>query len=189
MKKIATSLAILCAGVTLTSLHGCGGGSETKSDFGKVDPTLPVSDWVMVWNDEFTGSAIDSKKWTHEVNCAGGGNNEKQCYTDKAENSFIENGVLNIVARPAAADAEKPYTSARIVSKNKGDFKYGRFEMRAKLPSGQGSWPAFWMMAEANAPGAFVTMTVDSTMSKLAPSRLALVFAMSRLPAAFAPMV
>jgi beta-glucanase (GH16 family) len=146
MRKIAASIALLCAGVTLTSLHGCGSGSETKSDFDKVDPTLPVSDWVMVWSDEFTGTSIDTKKWTHEVNCTGGGNNEKQCYTDNAENSFIENGVLNIVARPAAADAEKPYTSARIVSKNKGDFKYGRFEMRAKLPSGQGSWPAFWMM-------------------------------------------
>lgn len=146
MRKIATSIAILCAGVTLTSLHGCGGGAETKSDFGKVDPIQPVSDWVMVWNDEFSSSGIDATKWSHEVNCTGGGNNEKQCYTDSADNSFIANGMLNIVALPAEANAEKPYTSARLVSRNKADFKYGRFEMRAKLPSGQGSWPAFWMM-------------------------------------------
>lgn len=146
MRKRATPIALLCAGVTLAGLYGCGGGSETESNFDKLDPAQPATGWVMVWSDEFTSSGIDSKKWTHEVNCTGGGNNEKQCYTDKAENSFIENGVLNIVALPAAATAEKPYTSARLVSRNKADFKYGRFEMRAKLPSGQGSWPAFWMM-------------------------------------------
>lgn len=146
MRKRATSTAILCAGVTLTSLHGCGGGSATVSDFNKVDPTQPVSGWVMVWNDEFTGSSIDSRKWTHEINCAGGGNNEKQCYTDSAANSFVKDGMLTIAALPASEGAEKPYTSARLITRNKADFKYGRFEMRAKLPFGQGSWPAFWMM-------------------------------------------
>ncbi|MFT4953386.1 MAG: beta-glucanase (GH16 family), partial [Pseudoalteromonas tetraodonis] len=68
------------------------------------------------------------------------------CYTDSEENAFIKDGVLNIVALPAEEGAEKPYTSARLNTRYNADFTYGRFEMRAKLPSGQGSWPAFWMM-------------------------------------------
>ena len=133
--------------VTALTIVGCGGGgAETKTDPSKVDPTQPVSDWQMVWNDEFDGATIDDKKWTHEVNCQGGGNNEKQCYTDSAENSFVSDGSLKIVALHAAEGAEKPYTSARINTKYKGDFKYGRIEISAKLPSGQGSWPAFWML-------------------------------------------
>ena len=99
-----------------------------------------------MWSDEFDGQNIDTNKWNFEVNCAGGGNNEKQCYTADKTNAFLSAGMLNIVAKPAPAGAEKPYTSARITTKKKADFKYGRFEMRAKLPSGQGAWPAFWMM-------------------------------------------
>ena len=130
----------------MTMLFGCGGSAETKSDFTKVDPQKPVSDWQMVWSDEFDGASIDSNKWNFELNCAGGGNNEKQCYTDSEQNAFIKDGVLNIVALPADEGAEKPYTSARLNTRYNADFTYGRFEMRAKLPSGQGSWPAFWMM-------------------------------------------
>ncbi|GAA0858599.1 hypothetical protein GCM10009114_28810 [Aliiglaciecola litoralis] len=136
----------LSAGVVLAlSLTGCG-GSNSNTDLKAVDTSAPVSDWVMVWNDEFDGSSIDSSKWTHEVDCDGGGNNEKQCYSDSEENSFLADGKLNIVAKPAEEGAEQPYTSARLKTRYKGDWTYGRFEMRAKLPSGQGSWPAFWMM-------------------------------------------
>lgn len=138
--------AMLLAGIATAGLHGCGGGSETNSDFTKVDVSKPVSDWVMVWNDEFDSAEIDSRKWNYEVNCSGGGNNEKQCYTNSKTNAFINSGMLNIVALPAPEGSEKPYTSARLTTQKKADFKYGRFEMRAKLPSGQGSWPAFWMM-------------------------------------------
>ena len=136
----------LAACIAAATLVGCGGGAETSTNPTVVNPAEPVSDWQLVWSDEFDGSAIDSKKWTHEVNCAGGGNNEKQCYTDSDENSYVSDGILHIVAKPAEQGAEKPYTSARINTKFKGDFKYGRFEVRAKLPSGQGSWPAFWML-------------------------------------------
>ena len=94
-----------------------------------------------MWSDEFDGSQVDTKKWNFEVNCAGGGNQERQCYTDGAENAFIENGIFNIVALPAEEGAEKPYTSARVTTEGKGDFKYGRFEIRAKMPTGQGSGP------------------------------------------------
>ncbi|WP_409425718.1 family 16 glycosylhydrolase [Pseudoalteromonas sp. RW-H-Ap-1] len=141
-----THIARLLAAISLASLAGCGGDSATKSNFEKVDPAQPVSDWQMVWSDEFDGSAIDTNKWNFELNCDGGGNNEKQCYTDSEQNAFIADGVLNIVALPATEGAEKPYTSARLNTRYNADFTYGRFEVRAKLPSGQGSWPAFWML-------------------------------------------
>lgn len=141
-----TRITRLLAAISLATLAGCGGDAATTSNFEKVDPAQPVSDWQMVWSDEFDGTSIDTNKWNFELNCAGGGNNEKQCYTDSEENAFIKDGVLNIVALPAEEGAEKPYTSARLNTRYNADFTYGRFEMRAKLPSGQGSWPAFWMM-------------------------------------------
>ncbi|WP_049757913.1 carbohydrate binding domain-containing protein [Colwellia psychrerythraea] len=110
-----------------------------------TDGTAPSEDWSMVWNDEFDGSDIDLSKWEHEVNCSGGGNNEKQCYTSNPENSFVENGALKIVAKPESGQA-LPYSSARLRTKYKGDWKYGRVEVRAKPPRGQGSFPAIWML-------------------------------------------
>ncbi len=148
-----TRITRLLAAISLASLAGCGGDAATTSNFEKVDPAQPVSDWQMVWSDEFDGTSIDANKWNFELNCAGGGNNEKQCYTDSEENAFIKDGVLNIVALPAEEGAEKPYTSARLNTRYNADFTYGRFEMRAKLPSGQGSWPAFWMMPTDEAYG------------------------------------
>lgn len=128
-------------------LVGCGGGDvKTNSDFDAVDTTAPVDDWQLVWSDEFSGSSIDENKWNFEVNCAGGGNQEQQCYTDSSDNAFVSDGSLKIVALPAEEGAEKPYTSARLNTKYKGDFKYGRIEVRAKMPFGQGTWPAVWMM-------------------------------------------
>jgi beta-glucanase (GH16 family) len=103
------------------------------------------TDWELIWNDEFDGSEIDLSKWTHEVNCDGGGNQEKQCYTSNSENSFVQDGKLNIVALPESGQV-LPYSSARLISKNNGDWSYGRFEIRAKAPRGQGSWPAIWML-------------------------------------------
>ncbi|WP_441295208.1 family 16 glycosylhydrolase [Paraglaciecola algarum] len=146
MKKAAQNISQLVVCMSTLTFLGCGGQAETKTSTEHIKPTQPVSDWNLVWSDEFDSSAIDDKKWTHEVNCDGGGNNEKQCYTDSSDNSYIADGKLQIVALPAEAGANKPYTSARMITQYKADFKYGRIEINAKLPSGQGSWPAFWMM-------------------------------------------
>lgn len=142
MKQLSALTAVFMA----AGLAGCGGDVTTNTDVTVVNPTEPVSDWQLAWSDEFDGGSIDSEKWTHEVNCTGGGNNEKQCYTDSPENSYVADGKLHIVALPAPEGSALPYTSARLNTKYQGDFKYGRFEMRAKLPSGQGAWPAFWML-------------------------------------------
>ncbi|HPG41437.1 MAG TPA: glycoside hydrolase family 16 protein [bacterium] len=125
---------------------------------GKTNKTeIPApAGWTLVWNDEFDKPAIDNAKWEHEVNGHGGGNNELQYYTDRSENSFIENGALVIKAIKESytgPDGQRNFTSARLVSKNKGDWKYGRFDIKAKLPYGQGIWPAIWMMPTDNAYG------------------------------------
>lgn len=146
MIKVAKSLSSLGVLLALAGVTGCGGDAKTHTDLSKTDPQAPVSDWQLVWQDEFDDSQINAQNWTHEVDCLGGGNEERQCYTDDKANSYVSDGTLKIVALRAADGAEKPYTSARLITKHKADFKYGRFEMRAKLPSGQGSWPAFWML-------------------------------------------
>jgi beta-glucanase (GH16 family) len=105
--------------------------------------------WTLVWSDEFDGPDIDASKWSHEVNAWGGGNNELQYYTDRPANSFIENGHLVIQALKenyTGPEGKRNYTSARLRTLNKGDWTYGRFEARMKLPYGQGLWPAFWML-------------------------------------------
>ena len=105
--------------------------------------------WKLVWSDEFDGKSLDFSKWEIEVNAFGGGNQELQIYTDRSENVRVENGFLIIEAhrqKTGIAGTERDYSSGRIRSKRRGDWKYGRFEARMKLPSGQGLWPAFWML-------------------------------------------
>lgn len=106
----------------------------------------------LIWSDEFNIPGLpDSSKWSYDKgrgcpgNC-GWGNNELQFYTDhRKENARVENGTLIIEAiKEKFSDAN--YTSARLVSRNKGDWKYGRIEVKAKLPSGRGMWPAIWML-------------------------------------------
>lgn len=110
-------------------------------------PEIPG--WELVWQDEFAGAAIDTGKWEHEVNARGGGNNELQYYTARPENSYIEDGKLVIKAIKetyTGPEGTREYTSARMRTKYKGDWKYGRFDIKAKLPYGQGLWPAIWML-------------------------------------------
>ncbi|MBN1999440.1 glycoside hydrolase family 16 protein [candidate division KSB1 bacterium] len=112
--------------------------------------------WSLVWHDEFDGKKIDLTKWEHEVNARGGGNNELQYYTARSENSYVKNGVLVIEAIKetfTGSEGTREYTSARLRTKNKGDWTYGRFEIRAKLPYGQGIWPAIWMLPTDNEYG------------------------------------
>lgn len=103
----------------------------------------------LVWQDEFNGSTVDTGKWEFMLGdgCAygicGWGNNELQYY--RAENATVANGALTITAKQESFGG-KQYTSARLRTLNLGDWTYGRFEMRAKLPVGQGMWPAFWML-------------------------------------------
>jgi beta-glucanase (GH16 family) len=105
------------------------------------------SDLTLVWSDEFdTPGLPDASKWTYDVGGSGWGNNELQYYTeDRLENARIEDGVL-IIEAIRETYQNREYTSARLVSTGEGSWLYGRFEIRAKLPSGRGTWPAIWML-------------------------------------------
>jgi len=96
----------------------------------------------LVWEDDFTTAGPDPTKWTYDLGAGGWGNGELQTYTNSSENVVVENGSLKIKAKANGAG----YTSARLKSEGLYEFKYGRIEIRAKLPSAQGTWPAFWML-------------------------------------------
>ncbi|SEI43680.1 Glycosyl hydrolases family 16 [Dyadobacter sp. SG02] len=105
------------------------------------------------WQDEFNYSGKpDAAKWGYDLGDHGWGNNELENYTDKIENAKVENGNLVITAIKEPSGKQQ-YSSARLVSKGKGDFTYGKFEIRAKLPKGRGTWPAIWMLASGNEYG------------------------------------
>ena len=110
--------------------------------------------WRLVWSDEFDYAGLpDPKKWDYDVGGEGWGNKELQFYTARRkENARVENGHLIIEARKEAWQG-RDYTSARLVSRGKGDWTYGRFEVRAKLPSGRGTWPAIWMLPTGSTYG------------------------------------
>lgn len=113
------------------------------------------SHWKLSWQDEFDqpdGSRPDSTKWTYDLGGEGWGNNELEGYTDRAENVRIDHGNLVITARREnftdAKGIAREYTSARLKTLGHFSQKYGRFEARIKMPSGQGMWPAFWMLGD-----------------------------------------
>ena len=101
--------------------------------------------WNLIWNDEFNGTALDASKWYPEIGASGWGNNEWQYYTGTANNVQFNNGQLHIVARNDGP-AGQQYSSARLITKNLFSFKYGRVTGRLQIPTGQGIWPAFWML-------------------------------------------
>jgi beta-glucanase (GH16 family) len=103
-------------------------------------------DTVPVWTDEFnTAGAPDPSKWGYDTGGSGWGNNELQFYTTSISNASVSNGKLVITARKENSGGRN-YTSARLVSRTKGDFLYGRIEVLAKIPGGRGTWPAIWML-------------------------------------------
>ena len=136
-----------------------------------LTPVIVSPSWKLVWRDEFDGDELDRSKWSVEENCWGGGNNEKQCYVDSTDNIQIADGQLHIIARhePTVGSAvphhheeyvedntrELPFSSARLTTQNKAVWQYGRVEVRAKLPAGQGVWPAIWMLPEDNIYGSW----------------------------------
>ncbi|MCL6457689.1 MAG: family 16 glycosylhydrolase, partial [Gorillibacterium sp.] len=113
--------------------------------------------WNLVWNDEFNGTAgtgVDTSKWTYETGGGGFGNNEQENYTNRTANVYLEQDPADANNRLLVLKAIKEnyegssYTSGRIKTQDKYSFTYGRVEMKAKLPQGQGIWPAFWMLGD-----------------------------------------
>ena len=146
--------------------------SQTQAQAEAPPPTVQSS-WDLVWSDEFNGTRIDPGKWGFDTDCWGGGNDERQCYTDSRRNAQVADGLLVITARrqqatgsalpkaqqakagSKAATVSREYTSARLTTRGKAAWRYGRIEVRARLPQGQGTWPAIWMLPEQDTYGAW----------------------------------
>lgn len=137
--RIGTALcALLALSVPAAHASGEGDGAQERT-------------WVFAdtpsWQDEFDyAGPPDPAKWGYDTGGKGWGNNELQHYTNRLANAFVEDGVLTIVARRFKKAGKTTYTSARLVSRGKGDFQYGRIEFRARLPIGRGTWGALWML-------------------------------------------
>ena len=107
--------------------------------------------WTLVWNDEFDGPALNLEKWSYEIGGHGWGNNELQYYSDDDSTAFIQDGKLVIRADlvpqgTGSSDNLRYFSSARLRTSGKGDWRYGRIEVKAKLALGQGIWPAIWLL-------------------------------------------
>lgn len=101
----------------------------------------------LVWYDEFSTPGLpDSTKWNYDIGGSGWGNNELQYYTNDLKNARVEDDLLIIEAHYDSL-GNNAFTSARMVTKHKGDWLYGRMEVKAKLPRGKGTWPAIWMLS------------------------------------------
>lgn len=141
--------------------------SPFPNDVPPCEQSVELENFELVWSDEFEGTELDTSKWSYrigdgcdDVPLACGafdsvatdrcqwGNNEKQYYTDRPKNVRVEDGKLFITAvREPQPFRGYRYTSARIRTLNKGDWKYCRIDARAKMPIGQGYWPAIWMLS------------------------------------------
>ncbi len=135
---------------------------DTKVPFTNAGYDAPATypGYSLVWSDEFNGTSLNGDAWTHEIgdgcpNC-GWGNNELQAYTDNPGNLFFQDGKLIIEAKKERYSG-KEYTSARIKTQGKKRFKFGRIDVRAKLPIGKGIWPALWLMPQDNVYGGWPT--------------------------------
>lgn len=133
-------------------------------------PSNPtIEGMTLAWQDEFTGSQLDTSKWNYELgyyinddpNSWGWGNAELEHYTNSAQNVFLKDGVLNIRALndpktfPQDPTRVAQYSSGKINTKDHFSFQYGRVDFRAKLPTGNGVWPALWMLPEDAVYGAW----------------------------------
>jgi len=151
-------LACLCLAGSLF-LAACAAAAPQPTPTATVPPT-PVpsptpmpsptygwdsTGWNLAWSDEFDGPSIDTANWNYDKGGNGWGNVELEYYTDRPENARIENGMLVIEALHEDYMGLS-YTSARLNTRAKREFQYGRIEARLKLPYGQGIWPAFWTL-------------------------------------------
>jgi beta-glucanase (GH16 family) len=121
-------------------------GTYLLTDNTGYSTPLTYPGYTLVWSDEFSGNSLDLNVWNQEGGNSGGwGNNELEYYTSSQGNTFVSNGNLIIEARREAIGGFN-YSSGRMTTQDKKAFKFGRIDIRAKLPVGNGIWPALWML-------------------------------------------
>ena len=141
--------------IFLIFIFGC---NDSESENGNnIVPEDSDSTWSLIWNEEFNGPVLDNNKWNILKWRPGWVNNELQAYTNRDTNLYFKDGslVIRALVEPGYFDKDyqgndynSDYTSGRINTAGKFNKTYGRFDIRAKLPKGRGSWPAIWMLGE-----------------------------------------
>jgi beta-glucanase (GH16 family) len=141
--------------ISLFSLYLAGCGADVGETRDPVEAEAffpePSEEWQLVWSDEFDGDTLDASKWGYDLGDGSDrglvrwGNNEQQWYTN--QNTSVSDGTLKITALNESVQEGFPYTSSRITTLGKLDFKYGRVEASIKSSAGQGLWGAFWMLS------------------------------------------
>ncbi len=137
------TIIFLSAGVFLLS---CKEAARPK-DVPAIPPA--AEEWKLIWGDEFDNTGLpDTSKWNFDEGGHGWGNNELQYYIKKdTATAFVKDGLLNIVAHKQSREKNQ-YISAKLITKGKRLFQYGKIDVRAKLPRGRGTWPAIWMLGD-----------------------------------------
>lgn len=148
--KTRSALTVTVPGVTvgdgsLTVRFDASVGEPVLSALAVRHPRSRGPEWRLTWADEFDGTTLDTDDWSYDIWPARKVNDEDQAYTSRPRNVRLEDGLLVIEAHREDYDSAR-YTSARVHTNGKHDFLYGRFEIRAKLPRGKGTWPAIWML-------------------------------------------
>jgi len=160
--------SVVLTGVTGGSISQFAGtavivNDDTRVPFTNTGYDAPTSyaGYTLAWADEFNSGSLDPNAWMVQggdgcPNLCGWGNNELEYYTARPDNLFFQDGKLIIEAKKEMFNG-KNYTSSKIISKGKKFFKFGRIDIRAKLPKGKGIWPALWMLPENNVYGGWPT--------------------------------
>lgn len=153
LKKIKKRYFLIALSTaSILSCQSCSSGHDVGDAI--ITPPGPVvvvdKQWTFestpTWADEFDYTGLPaSAKWDYDLGGSGWGNNEKQNYTNALANASVENGMLSITAKKESS-GNMAYSSTRLVTRNKLDVLYGRIEVKAKLPTGRGTWPAIWML-------------------------------------------
>jgi beta-glucanase (GH16 family) len=164
----AARMGVLGATLGMMLLAGCAGSAPSVPAGGAAPvpssaatSTPPSEEWRLVWSDEFEGTGLDRSRWSvRHASTMGDGNQELACLMDRPENVRVADGILTVTARREAVplicgDSDRRFPEGRLFSsgfletRDKAEFEYGRFEVRAKLPvahgTSKGLWPAFWM--------------------------------------------
>jgi beta-glucanase (GH16 family) len=148
--KVRSALTVTVPGIDITdgALNIHFEASERQPVLSALQVRTKVcrdKSWELIWQDEFDGPGLDAANWTYNIWPPRKVNDEDQAYTARAKNVRVEDGHLVIEAHREDYEGAA-YTSGRIHTSGKADFLYGRFEVRARLPRGQGTWPAIWML-------------------------------------------
>ena len=154
--KMKKTLTLLLACAMAVSMASCGSSSsagekssgkeESSSGEAAKAATPKLDGYELLWSDEFDGDKLNEDIWSYDPHEPGWTNNELQEYTTSTDNVFVKDGVLTLKALKTDKNGKDYYTSGKVKSQGKKDFTYGKVTVSAKVPQGQGLWPAIWMM-------------------------------------------